>query len=225
MNKKKIKLIKRILNIWEMGSETIRYSDIYIYNDGPGNRRQITVAVGITEYGNLKTFISRYVAANGKYSKDFAPYVEKIGKTALVDNSTFINLLKKAGREDTVYQRIMEEVYDDKYIKPALKFFNDNKFTKPLSLLVIADSYLHSGGILNFLRNRFREVPPVKGGTEAGWITAYLNTRRNWLATHSNKILRNTVYRCDFMLDRVRSGDWELSRDEYSVHGKKLKNL
>jgi len=49
---------------------------------------------------------------------------------------------------------------------PAQQWFDENGFTLPLSMLVIVDSLLQSGSMLWFLRQRFREVPPAKGGRE-----------------------------------------------------------
>jgi len=223
ISKEKINLIKKIINIFEMGTENIIYDSIYIYSDGPGNKRQLTISFGITEYGNLKDFITKYVALKSLYSGDFAPYISKIGKTALVDNSDFKNLLKKAAREDPAYRDLIEVFFDLKYLNPALKFAEVNKFETPLGILILVDSYIHSGSILSFLRNRFPEKVPAAGGSEKSWATAYIKTRRSWLANHSNKILRNTVYRCDFFLDLIRREDWPLNEREYLVHGTKLK--
>jgi chitosanase len=105
------------------------------------------------------------------------------------------------------------------YINPAYNFCTTNGFQQELSKLVICDSYLHSGSILQFLRNKFSTVVPSKGGDERKWIYEYCNARRNWLENHSNKILNKTVYRMDFMLDRLRVGDWNLSNPPYNANG------
>lgn len=227
MDECKIKFCKKIINIFEMGRETIDYSGVFIYADGPGSppAKQVTLSFGLTEYGNLVPFVKEYANSSGKLAAQFKPYVSKIGKTSLVNDSKFISLLKQAGREDEVFRDLTDEYYDRKYIQPALKWFNGNGFKLPLSFLTILDSTIHSGSILSFLRNRFSEVPPAKGGNEKAWILAYLRVRRAWLASHSNKILRNTTYRADFILKCASRDDWGLFEPEYLVHGVKLKNV
>ena len=67
-------------------------------------------------------------------------------------------------------QRIQDDFFDKRYFQPAMQWADTNEFTLPLSALVIYDSFIHSGSILDFLRKRFPEVPPAKGGNEKTWI-------------------------------------------------------
>lgn len=211
-------LIKKILLAFEQSSTSIKYDKIYLWNDGPNKSKQITVSFGITEYGNLKSLITNYISKQGKYSEKFNSYVDKIGKTPLANNTEFISLLKESA-SDPLMQIVQEQAFDKLYIDPAYEFAINNGFQENLSKLVICDSYLHSGSILQFLRNKFPTSVPVKGGDERKWIYEYCNARRSWLANHSNKILNNTVYRMDFMLGRLSKGDWQLSNPPYNANG------
>ena len=83
-------------------------------------------------------------------------------------------------------------------------------FTLPLSLLVIYDSYIHSGSVPVFLRERFSERPPVNGGDEKAWITAYINVRYSWLKTNPKVVLQGTVYRPQCMKDQIAANNWAL---------------
>ena len=214
-------LIKKILLAFEQSSTSIKYDAIYKYNDGPEDRKQITVSFGITEYGNLKTLIKNYCFRNGNLTEEFTPYVAKIGAESLVNNTEFLTLLKEACTED-IMKECQEQAYDDLYINPALAFCNKNKLQLPLSKLVICDSYLHSGSILPALRNSFTESVPVNGGDEKVWIESYCKARRNWLANHSRVILHSTVYRMDFMLNRIEKGDWELIQSPFIANEVKI---
>lgn len=129
----------------------------------------------------------------------------------LVNDTEFINALKSAGKEE-IMQEVQDEFFDETYFSPAYNWFKNNGFILPLSMLVIYDSYIHSGGILTFLRNRFKEVPPASGGDEKTWIEQYVSTRKSWLANHSNKILRNTVYRMKTMQDCIDNNNWDLTK-------------
>lgn len=211
-------LIKKILLAFEQSSTSIKYDKIYLWNDGPSKIKQITVSFGITEYGNLKGLITNYCDKKGKSFEKFNPYINQIGKTPLANNDEFIKLLKESG-SDPVMQMVQEQAFDKLYIDPAYNFCLTNGFQENLSKLVICDSYLHSGSILQFLRNKFPTSVPNKGGDERKWIYEYCNVRRDWLANHSSKILNKTVYRMDFMLSRLKRGDWQLTNPPYNANG------
>jgi len=213
-----IETIKKILLAFEQSSTTIQYDKIYLYNDGPKKRKQITVSFGITEYGNLKKLVQSYCDSKGKFSSDFLKYIDKIGKEPLADNQEFISLLKRSAG-DNVMKQCQEAAFDDMYINPALKWCEKSKILLPLSKLVIADSFLHSGSILSSLRNKFAEKLPSLGGDEKNWINSYCIVRRDWLENHSLKILNKTVYRPDMFISLIEEGDWNLSKKNYTANG------
>ena len=68
---------------------------ISTFEDGPNDIRQITYGRSqTTEYGNLRELVQMYVEAGGRFSEDFRPFVERFGRTALVDDSRFKDLLR-----------------------------------------------------------------------------------------------------------------------------------
>jgi len=190
--------IMEILNVFETGSKKGNYAAISIFKDGPNDMRQITYGRSqTTEYGNLKELIQNYVDADGKYSKDLEEYVEKIGKRpSLERNSTFKDLLRKAGKDP-----VMHQVQDKLW-------FEEHNFDHPLSMLVVYDSYIHSGGILSFLRKKFKATPK----DEKEWIKQYVNTRHDWLRTHRRPILRKTIYRTNLFKSLIREDNWDMSK-------------
>lgn len=202
--------ILSVVNIFETGTPDGNYADISIFNDGKGNTRQITFGRSqTTEQGNLKELVQAYIANKGMFANDFKPYVDKIGVTPLVDNDDFKALLKRSAQEDETMIKTQDAFFDKVYYQPALKFFTDNGFTYPLSMLVIYDSYIHSGRILDFLRQRFAESPPAKGGDEKAWIKAYVKTRHEWLAGKPEP-LSKTIYRTEVFSVAIAAGDWNL---------------
>jgi chitosanase len=82
----------------------------------------------------------------------------------LVDDSTFKDLLRKAGREEDIMHQIQDRFFNEAYFAPAMKWADDHTFTFPLSALVIYDSFIHSGSILWIIRQMFPEDPPDLGG-------------------------------------------------------------
>ncbi|AXA44623.1 chitosanase [Rhizobium leguminosarum] len=206
------RICEQVLNVFETGTIAGKYGAISIYNDGPNEIRQITYGRSqTTEYGNLRELVGMYASAGGQYSDELRPYVEKIGRAALVDNQTFKNLLKSAGNEDQVMRDCQDIFFDRRYFQPALRWATDNGFKNPLSVLVIYDSFIHSGGILGFLRERFSERPPAQGGTEEGWISQYVQVRHDWLSSHSNPAVKASSYRTRDLLREIANGNWDLS--------------
>jgi chitosanase len=209
--------IIQVINVFETGTPTGNYSNISIYADGPvvnGVRiKQITYGRSqTTEYGVLKILIQQYIINNGQYAEQFKPYADKIGKQpSLCTDSSFKTLLKNAGQNDPIMKSTQDIFFDQVYYQPAFNWFTGMKFTFPLSLLVIYDSFIHSGTILAFLRQRFPESVPVNGGDEKKWIAQYLGVRHDWLEHHSNKILRNTVYRPICFEKAITQNNWDLS--------------
>lgn len=211
-------LIKKVLLAFEQSSTTIKYKEVYCYEDGPNDIKQVTLSFGVTEYGNLKKLLRDYCQSQTSYSQRLEPYVELIGKQPLAGDRQFKLLLEQAG-DDPAMQRCQEQAYEDMYITPAYSWCNVNEFKLPLSHLVICDSFLQSGSILTKLRNMFTETVPSNGGNEKEWIKQYCTVRRKWLATHSRTILHDTVYRMDFMLDCIRNDDWQLEANKYIANG------
>lgn len=216
-----IPFIKKVLLAFEQSTTSIKYNAVYTYEDGPKDIKQITLSFGITEFGNLKKFIQEYCDKDGRYTKDFKPYLPLIGVKPLVNDKLFINLLKESAT-DPAMQACQEQAYDSMYITPALTWCSKNNLTLPLSKLVIADSYLQSGSILNIIRNSFTEKIPSNGGDEKSWVTAYCKARKHWLSTHSRTILHKTTYRMNMMLSIIEKDDWHLSQPFYIANGVKI---
>lgn len=213
--------IQKIVNVFESGTPNGDYGCISLYEDGPNGIKQITYGKSqTTEWGNLSQLIKLYISFNGKFANEFIKYVDTIGRTSLVNDKNFISLLKEASK-DQIMKESQDSFFDTHYWEPALKWFNKNEFKLNLSMLVIYDSFIHSGSILKFLRERFSEKVPINGGDEKAWIEQYCSARLNWLKNHSNPILRKTTYRvCDFLVAADKN-NWDLEQ-EFSANGTKI---
>ena len=202
--------IQSIVNAFETGSAEGNYGDISIFNDGPNKEKQITYGRSqTTASGSLQKLISQYIQNGGKYADKLRGYNIK-GDLSLWQNKTLTDTLKLAG-SDPIMHSTQDNFFDEVYWRPAMKWAEKNGFKENLSLLVIYDSYIHSGGILDFLRKRFPAITPKAGGDEKQWMTQYLDTRHQWLKFHSNPILRNTIYRTTDMKRAISANDWDLS--------------
>jgi chitosanase len=211
---------EQVINVFETGSVQGDYSSISIFHDGPDRIRQVTYGRSqTTEYGNLHELIQMYVDANGTHSSQLRPYLDKIGIIALVDDSQFKQLLRDAGRNDPKMRQIQDVFFDQRYFQPAMAWADQNGFTLPLSALVVYDSFIHSGSVPDFLRKRFPELPPARGGNEKTWVQQYVDTRNDWLANHSNPVLHPTVYRTQCFKQEISKGNWDLSQLPIKANG------
>jgi chitosanase len=206
--------IQKIVSVFETGSAIPRYSTLVVLPDGPrvNGIRSLQITYGrfqVTEFGNLRLLIRMYCNSNGLLAELFQPYLPIIMRRPLHNDIKFKKLLKAAAQDD-VMQKTQDDFFDKYYWDPAFMFFKKNGFTLPLSMLVIFDSYIHSGGVPSWLRDDFKELPPARGGYEKDWIKAYVRTRDRWLEEHSDYVLRNTDYRTDCLLDLIRKEDWQL---------------
>ena len=213
-------LILRVLNVAETGHPDGKPHAVYIYADGKNGRKQVTLGVGFTEDGgNLEKVLNRYIAKKGAFADQLSTHVPNIGKGILAANKNFHQLLKQAGERDPLMAEAQNEEFSKAYLEPAFSWFTKNGFTLPLSFLVISDSYLHSGGIREALRSSFPESPPAKGGEEKAWVRSYVEARHNWLSNHSNKLLRNTVYRTQAWRNEIARENWMLDRLPINMNG------
>lgn len=219
------KKIEQVINAFETGSAEGNYATLVKlkdYSDPETHTRIVQVTYGhsqTTEFGHLKSLIEDYVESNGMNASQLKPFIDRIGKKpSLASDDNFCNLLKSAGKTDPVMKLCQDRLFDAKYYQPAFGWFSENGFKLPLSLLVIYDSKIHSGGILSFLRRKFSTVVPAVGGNEKEWITNYVNARHNWLANHSDALLRKTVYRTECFKEQLQHDNWNLSQS-INAHG------
>lgn len=211
--------IQAVLNVFE-GSEPneTKYDGVYIFPDGKGGRRQVTLGIGFTEDswsggGSLGAVLNIYVTSQGKYAGLFAPYLKKIGTGTLHKDEVFKNLLKTAAQNDVLFCDCQDHTYKALYVYPARYIADDLDLTLALSVLVVQDSKLH--GSFDTVRGLFRENPPSKGGDEKAWVKAYCTARRTWWMNHPKNPWRGqegkATYRMDCFLDAINKGNWELN--------------
>ena len=204
-------VIEHIINVFETGSSEGNYAAISIFNDGPNRIRQITYGRSqTTEYGNLRELVQNYANANGQFSAALKPFASKVGSTPLTDDTNFRDLLRKAGQQDPVMKSVQDAFFETRYFRPAAQWADQQGFKLPLSMLVIYDSYIHSGSIRHDIRQMFPESPPSRGGNEKAWITAYVNARHKYLANNSNPQVRPTIYRTQCFKNQIQKNNWNL---------------
>jgi len=210
--------IVAIVNIFERGDVEPKYrevtatpgdSGILYYGDG-----QISLGSG-----NLLDLVRAYVESPGaRFSTALQPYLIRIEAkdSSLATDLGFRQALDQAGT-DPVMQRLQEKYFRERYIAPAVEAARHLGITTPLGVAVIYDSLIH--GSFQRLRdevNKRAGTPQAIG--EKKWVESYVTHRREWLATHSRKDLRVTVYRMDAFLTLITENNWDL-RPPLNVRG------
>lgn len=217
---KKVDVIKKIIEVFETGKISSNYGEVTILSDGAGisyGKSQAT-----DKSGTLDAIIFRYIDLGGIFSKSLEQYLEALQDdlTTTVDPKNppawvvnLMSILKSAGDLDLKMKMAQDQIFDEHYWQPAVSQCNAMKLVHPLSYAIVYDTCIHSGpGGVNRIRKLFPESPPSSGGDEKKWADAYVRSRRAWLASSSNSVVRKTVYRQDAFLGMIKNDNWELDK-------------
>ncbi len=204
------KAAKAVVNIFETGVALGDYGKVTVLPGDTGHltygRAQTTLASG-----NLFLLIKRYVnAAGAAFGHHLEPYLQRLRDmdVSLDFDATLKGLLEAAGN-DPVMQEEQDRFFDDAYWRPAERAAEALGLTDPLAVAVVYDSHIH--GSWSFIKNRTLDRHGTPGAGEGrSWIKHYVTERRDWLASHRNRLLHKTVYRMDTFLALMEAGNWAL---------------
>ena len=199
-----------IVNIFETGSIRGNYADVTLL---PGDSGQLTYGRSQTTLasGNLFLLIESYCArSDGSLSADFKPYLTKLQTCdcALNTDATFRGLLRDAG-SDPVMQDVQDAFFDRVYWDPAMRSADALGAQSALGAAIVYDSTVHGSWaqVRDMARKQFGELKQIG---EVQWMSDYVETRRQWLATYPNPLLHKTVYRMDAFRQIINAGNWKL---------------
>lgn len=200
-----------IVNIFETGSVRGNYADVTLMAGDSGQltygRSQTTLASG-----NLFLLIQDYCArTDGSLSANFKPYLSQLQNcnSVLNNDMTFRGLLKDAG-SDPVMQDVQDAFFDRVYWDPAMRSADALGAQSALGAAIVYDSTVHGSwaAVRDMTRKQFGELKQVG---EIQWMSDYVETRRQWLATYHNPLLHKTVYRMDAFRLIINAGNWKLA--------------
>lgn len=203
---------KAILNLFETGDVVGSYGSVTVL---AGDTGQLTFGRSQTTLGsgNLALLIERY-ASNpaARFGTRLAAWLPRLQArdTSLNADEHLKNILR-ATADDPVMRDIQDAFFDDLYWLPALRACKGLGLSTALGAAVVYDSHIQ--GSWKLIRDR--TVQAVGGGPqqvgEPRWISAYVQMRHDWLATHTNTLLRKTVYRMDALARLIALGNWGLA--------------
>lgn len=199
-----------IINIFETSAVLGEYGSVTVIDGDTGHltfgRSQTTLASG-----NLFELLQRYCNnAGARFSARLTPWLPRVqAEDFSLDNEIKFHNLLRATADDKVMRDTQDVFFDTNYWQLAQRSANNVGITSPLGVAVVYDSTVQGSWI------RMRDRTNQQAGTiaalgEQRWIAAYIATRRQWLATNGNPVLRKTVYRMDAFQRLIAQGFWGL---------------
>lgn len=199
-----------IVNLFETGAVLGEYGRVTVLPGDPGRLTYGRSQTSLTS-GNLLKLLQRYGANPGaQLSARLLPWLARVqAMDAVVDRDDRLHNLLRACADDPVMRDTQDRFFDDTYWQPALKAAQALGLHSALAVAVVYDSHVHGSWTRIKAATTAAVGDPAAAGEQA-WVSAYVDTRRQWLATHNNPLLRKTVYRMDAFRRLVDQGLWGL---------------
>ena len=200
---------KAIINLFETGTVRGAYGQVTLL---PGDTGRLSYGRSQASLGsgNLHLMVERYCGAAGARFADrlraWLPALER--RSTAADTDLRLHNLLRACADDPVMRGVQDAFFDETYWAPAVRAATRLGIHSPLGVAVVYDSWVH--GSWGLLRDRTQAGGALQPGGEHEWIRRYVRTRREWLATHPNALLRQTVYRMDAFQRLIALDAWEL---------------
>jgi chitosanase len=204
------KTAEALVNIFETGETLGNYGQVTLLAGDTGHltfgKSQTTLGSG-----NLGELLQRYCANPGaRFGNRLASYLPRFAARDLtLDNELKLHNLLRASADDNVMRDTQDSFFDEAYWQPAARTADRLKITSPLGVAVVYDSFIHGSWKLMSDRTT-QQAGNIASIGEQAWISAYIATRRAWLAGSTRADLRATVYRMDTFQRLIDQGYWGL---------------
>lgn len=209
--------IQAIVNVFETGSPAGDYSNITVAPGDPGHltygRSQTTLSSG-----NLALLVKSYCnSTSAAHSVELIAYLPRLeARDTTLDSDARLKILLRQAAADRAMRCVQDDFFDRSYWLPALHASQALAIESPLGTAVVYDSFIHGAWarlrdatVARIGRPSASSLYPQVPG-EGAWVRQYIALRRDWLANHSNPLLRRAVYRMDTFRSLADSGNWDL---------------
>jgi chitosanase len=200
---------KAIVNLFETGAVRGDYGQVTLL---PGDTGRLTYGRAPTTLGsgNLNLLVARYCATAGaRFGERLRAWLPALAtRSAAADTDLKLHNVLRACADDPVMRDVQDAFFDEVYWAPAVRAAGALGLRTPLGAAVVYDSWVH--GSFGLVRDRVLATGSVQKLGEQEWIGRYVQQRRDWLATHPNALLRQTVYRMDAFQRLIALGAWAL---------------
>jgi chitosanase len=200
---------KALVNLFETGEVRGNYGQVTLL---PGDTGRLTYGRAQTTLGsgNLHLMIERYCGTVGaRFGARLRAWLPALAaRSAAADTDLKLHNLLRACADDPVMRDVQDGFFDEMYWEPATRAAARLGIRSPLGVAVVYDSWVH--GSWAMLRDRTSAAGALQQVGEHEWIQRYVRIRREWLATHPNALLRQTVYRMDAFQRLIAQDAWGL---------------
>lgn len=204
------KTAEAIVNIFETSEVLGEYGMVTLIAGDTGHltygRSQTTLGSG-----NLHTLLERYCTTPGaRFGERLRPTLPKFAeKDVRLDHDQKLHNLLRACADDPVMRDTQDAFFDEHYWQPAARAAERHGISSPLGVAVVYDSFVHGSwkAIREMTDSRVGEVAAAG---ERRWLSAYVDSRREWLGDHRRADLRATVYRMDAFRRLIDQEHWDL---------------
>jgi chitosanase len=200
---------RAIVNIFETGEVRGDCSAVTLL---PGDTGRLTFGRAQTTLGsgNLHLLISRYCGTAGaRFGARLRPWLQALAaRSPAADTDQKLHNLLRASADDPVMRDVQDAFFDEVYWEPAARAAARLGIRSPLGTAVVYDGWVH--GSWATLRDRTNAAGSLASLGEHEWVRRYVRNRREWLGTHGNLLLRNTVYRMDAFQRLIDLEAWSL---------------
>ena len=200
-----------IVNIFETGAVLGMYGQVTVIPGDTGHltfgRSQTTLATG-----NLARLITAYCDnAGARFKSHLSKYLKRLGDRDLtLDDEQYLHNILRATADDPVMRDVQDVFFEHAYWEPAAKQAAAMQIRTPLGVATVYDSVVHGSWERISEATNEKVGTLAKAGGEEAWITAYIETRRNWMVNHARPDIRATRYRMDALGALARQGHWAL---------------
>jgi chitosanase len=200
---------KAIVNLFETGEVLGDYGAVTVLEGDSGHltygRSQTTLGSG-----NLAQLIERYCShAAARFGDRLRPWLPGLKARDLkLDRDLKLHNVLRACADDPVMRDVQDRFFDDTYWEPAVRAAGKMGIDLPLGVAIVYDSWVH--GSWGPMRSKTNLGGNMQQSGQQAWLSRYVATRREWLATHPNTLLRKTVYRMDAFKWLIDQGYWGL---------------
>jgi chitosanase len=214
---------EQLTNLFENGSFDFSYDYLEYLGDGRGitaGRAGFTTATG-----DLLKVIKDYTAQ--KPDNELAKFIPRLWEIFQKKSDTQEGLegfsqAWKTASQDPGFQRVQDEVVDELYYQPSVKYSNQLGLRTALARAAIYDTIIQHGDGkdldgLPAILERTRKASggtPATGVSEKAWLDSFLSQRRETLANANNKnthaVWSKSVGRCDVFRALAAQGNYDL---------------
>jgi chitosanase len=214
---------EQLTNLFENGSFNFSYDYLEYLGDGRGitaGRAGFTTATG-----DLLKLVKDYTAQ--KPDNELAKFVPRLweifqDKSDTQEGLEGFSQAWKTASQDPDFRRVQDEVVDELYYQPSVKYSNQLGLRTALARAAVYDTIIQHGagedpdGLPAILKRTQKATggAPATGIDEKLWLNAFLSQRRETLANAHNENTREvwskSVGRCDVFRSLAEQGNYDL---------------